>query len=94
MIPCPMKNISNAYLVLSVSQIRELLVAAEADQKASQNPCDSHCVVLENIAIDTQSFHTPQIGSVSMNSAWRVAHEKAEARYAFRACMNHSDAAI
>jgi hypothetical protein len=42
----------NAYIVLSVTDIRELLKRAIVDQKAQKNPSPSHCVVLEGIGIN------------------------------------------
>jgi hypothetical protein len=68
----------NAYIVLSVADIRELLKRAVADQK-SQNrpdprPDSRHCVVIEGISVDQVGpGDMAQIGSASFIIAARKA---------------------
>lgn len=56
----------NAYIVLSVSDIRELLKRAIVDQKSQKNPSNHHCVVIEGITVDQVGpGDMAQIGSAS-----------------------------
>lgn len=55
----------NAYIVLSVADIRELLKRAVVDQKSQNNPSDHHCVVIEGISISNDDLN----GNVQISSA-------------------------
>jgi len=59
----------NAYLVLSVTDIRELLKRAIVDQKSQKNPSPSHCVVLEGISIKDDEANANVNGEVQISSA-------------------------
>lgn len=64
-----MENISNAYLVLSVAEIRALLRAAELEQTCRGNLEESVCLVLQNITVLVEEETEPQIASWSINKA-------------------------
>lgn len=99
-----MKNITNAYLVLSVADIRAMLHAAELEQKVRGESRESITIVLEDITIICEGEEFPQITAWSVAAAVErhvaVSNEDLENGYSARArgaastTMNHSDAAI
>lgn len=93
-----MKNITNAYLVLSVADIRAMLHAAELEQKVRCEVHETVCIVLKNIEISFDEGDKPQISSWSIVAAAdklvAESNEDLNIRDANPTPMNHSDAAI
>jgi len=79
----------NAYLVLSVKQLRGALKQAVADQRREKAD-QYHCIVLRDIQIVTDSQGDNQISCASVDAAFRKACSPppvvppAEVEYAFR----------
>lgn len=61
--------IDNAYLVLSVSDIKRLLRAARASQRAAKVGSTNHCLVIENLEVKKvePGDREPQICSSTFN---------------------------
>lgn len=100
-----MKNTTNAYLVLSVANIRAMLHAAELEQKVRGEPTrESVTIVLHDIAINYDESLQPQVASWSIVEAvnklvvvyneYLAEHGSWAAQNAASTTMNHSDAAI
>lgn len=70
-----MKNISNAYLVLSVAEIRAMLHAGELEKKVRGEDRESITIVLNNLVVVEDDYGDAQIDTCSLMRAvdWCVA---------------------
>lgn len=93
-----MKNITNAYLVLSVSDIRAMLHAAELEQKVRGESRESISIVLRNIVVTFDEGDKPQISDWSVMAAVDTCVAESnialDSRGAESITFNDSDAAI
>jgi hypothetical protein len=69
--------IENAYLVLSVKEIRRMLLAARASRKISSSRLghdagDKHCIVLEKLRVIPNCDIIPEDSDVSRNLLHQV----------------------